>query len=83
MQRAGGGIGYQNLFVDIVLLATSKHLVYVAIEVDLKNIKHDPITNVTKFVVEGSDVEKSTGSFICKDYDLIWGNMYRRHQNRA
>ena len=57
MQRAGGDIGYQNLIVEIEVLATSKHLVSVTIDVDLKNIKHDPITNVTMFVVEGSDVK--------------------------
>ena len=58
MQEAGGDFGYQNLYVDIVVLATSKHLVTVPIDVDLKAIEKDPITNITKFVVERTDVKK-------------------------
>ena len=58
MQETGGDIGYQNLYVDIVVLATSKHLVTVPINVDLKATTYDPITNITKFVVEKSEVGK-------------------------
>ena len=58
MQETGGDIGYQNLYVDIVVLATSKHLVTVPINVDLKATTYDPITNITKFVVEKSDADK-------------------------
>ena len=74
MQETGGDFKYQNLFVDIVVLATSKHLATVPIEVDLKAIEKDLITNITKFVVEKSEVPKTDGKCVCKEYDLIWGD---------
>jgi N-acetylmuramoyl-L-alanine amidase len=74
MQEAGGDFGYQNLFVDIVVLAASKHLVTVPINVDIKATEKDPVTNITKFVVEKVEVPKTDGKCICKEYDLIWGD---------
>ena len=58
MQEAGGDYFYQNLFVDIVVLATNKHLKSTTIDVDLKATEKDPITNITKFVVDKSEVKK-------------------------
>ena len=69
MQEAGGDYFYQNLFVDIVVLATSKHLVSTTINVDLKETKFDPITNTTKFVVEKSEVKKEDGKNKCPNCD--------------
>ncbi|QYS91626.1 hypothetical protein JJC04_02265 [Flavobacterium covae] len=66
----------QEFFVNIEVLETHSHIKSVVVDVDVKALKQDVPTNVTKLKVEQADAPKDNKTVICfyKQNDLIWGN---------
>ncbi|WP_459926565.1 hypothetical protein [Flavobacterium covae] len=66
----------QEFFVNIEVLEIHSHIKSVVVDVDVKALKQDVPTNVTKLKVEQADAPKDNKTGICfyKQNDLIWGN---------
>ena len=68
----------QEFFVDIEVLDTHAHIKSAVIDVDVKALKQDIPTNVTKTKVEQQEAGKnqSLGICVCKTKALYWGKKF-------